>query len=123
MCGFGGKIVCFVTAKPFALNYYLNMQHSGEKPKRNNKGPKIESSFVITEMNSKHSQVLIPPHTLYIPFGGHVEHSRDKTRPDFATSLDQSKISGFARPHSSKLFADSKISTLESGFKKFRIRM
>ena len=45
-----------------------------------------------------------------------------KIRPDFATSSD-SKISGFARPHSSKLFADSKISTLGSGFKKLRIRM
>ena len=45
-----------------------------------------------------------------------------KTRPDFATSAD-SKISGFARPHGSKLFADSKISTLESGLKKLRIRM
>ena len=45
-----------------------------------------------------------------------------KTRPDFATSSD-SKISGFACPHGSKLFADSKISTLESGFKKLRIRM
>ena len=31
-----------------------------------------------------------------------------KTRPDFATSVD-SKISGFAHPHGSKLFADSKI--------------
>ena len=39
-----------------------------------------------------------------------------KTRPDFATLAD-SKISGFARPHGSKLFADSKISTLESGLK------
>ena len=45
-----------------------------------------------------------------------------KTRPDFATSAD-SNISGFARPHGSKLFADSKISTLESGFKKLWIRM
>ena len=45
-----------------------------------------------------------------------------KSRPDFATSAD-SKISGFARPHGSKLFADSKMSTLESGFKKLRIRM
>ena len=45
-----------------------------------------------------------------------------KTRSDFATSAD-SKISGFARPHGSKLFADSKISTLESGFKKLRICM
>ena len=45
-----------------------------------------------------------------------------KTRSDFATSAD-SKISGFARPHGSKLFADSKISTLESGLKKLRIRM
>ena len=45
-----------------------------------------------------------------------------KTRPDFATS-SVSKISGFARPHGSKLFADSKISTLESGFKKLQIRM
>ena len=45
-----------------------------------------------------------------------------KTRPDFVTSSD-SKISGLARPHGSKLFADSKISTLESGFKKLRIRM
>ena len=39
-----------------------------------------------------------------------------KTRPDFATLAD-SKISGFARPHGSKLLADSKISTLESGLK------
>ena len=39
------------------------------------------------------------------------------SRTDFATSSDK-KISGFARPHGSKLFADSKISTLESGFKK-----
>ena len=31
-----------------------------------------------------------------------------KTRPDFATSVD-SKVSGFAHPHGSKLFADSKI--------------
>ena len=45
-----------------------------------------------------------------------------RTRPDFATSSD-SKISGFARQHGSKLFADSKISTLEIGFKKLRIRM
>ena len=47
-----------------------------------------------------------------------------KTRPDFATSSD-SKISGFARPRGSKLFADSKISvlSLESGFKKLRIRV
>ena len=45
-----------------------------------------------------------------------------ETRPDFATSSD-SIMSGFARPHGSKLFADSKISTLESGFKKLRIRM
>ena len=33
------------------------------------------------------------------------------------------KISGFVRPHGSKLFGDSKLSTLESGFKKLRIRM
>ena len=45
-----------------------------------------------------------------------------KTRTDFAL-LSDSKISGFARPHDSKLFADSKISTLASGFKKLRIRM
>ena len=46
-----------------------------------------------------------------------------KTRLDFATSSD-SKISGFTRPHSSKnVFADSKISTLENGLKKLRIRM
>ena len=45
-----------------------------------------------------------------------------KTRPDFATSANL-KISGFNHPHGSKLFADSKISTLESGFKKLRIRM
>ena len=45
-----------------------------------------------------------------------------ETRTDFATSLD-SKISGFARLHDSKLFADSKISTLESGFKKLQISM
>ena len=45
-----------------------------------------------------------------------------KARPDFATPAD-SKISGFARPHGSKLFADSKISSIESGFKKLRIRM
>ena len=44
-----------------------------------------------------------------------------KTRLDFATSAD-SKISGFTRPHGSKLFADSKISTLESGFKKLQIQ-
>ena len=44
-----------------------------------------------------------------------------KSRPDFATSAD-SKISGFARPHGSKLFADSKISTLESGFKNIHSR-
>ena len=45
-----------------------------------------------------------------------------KTRPDFAASSD-SKISRFARPHGSRLFADSKISTLESRFKKLQIRM
>ena len=32
------------------------------------------------------------------------------------------KIFEFVRPHGSKLFADSKISTLESGFNKLRIR-
>ena len=45
-----------------------------------------------------------------------------ETRPDFTMSSD-SKLSGFARPHGSKLFADSKISTLESGFKKLWIRL
>ena len=39
-----------------------------------------------------------------------------KSKADFATSAN-SKISGFARPHGFKLFADLKISTLESGFK------
>ena len=32
-------------------------------------------------------------------------------------------VIGFTRPHGSKMFADSKISTLESGFKKLRIRI
>ena len=45
-----------------------------------------------------------------------------KSTSDFATSAD-SKTSRFTRPHGSKLFADLKISTLESGFKKLRIRM
>ena len=45
-----------------------------------------------------------------------------KTRPDFATSSD-SKIFGFASLHDSKLFADSKISTLERGSKKVQISM
>ena len=31
------------------------------------------------------------------------------------------KISGFDRPHVSEMLSDSKISTLESGFKNFRI--
>ena len=43
------------------------------------------------------------------------------TGPDLATLLD-SKVSGFDRPHVSKKVSDSKVSTLESGFKSFRIR-
>ena len=47
--------------------FYLDMSHSpGEKPKKNDKGRQtpsfgvnIESSFVMTEMNSKHSQVYL----------------------------------------------------------------
>ena len=37
MCEFGGKLVCFVAVKPFAFNYYLDMSHSGQKPKENGK--------------------------------------------------------------------------------------
>ena len=37
-----------------------------------------------------------------------------ETRPDFAKSSD-SKVFGFTRSYGSKLFADSKISTQESG--------
>ena len=33
------------------------------------------------------------------------------------------KISGFDRPHISEMLSDSKISTLECGFKNFRIRL
>ena len=33
------------------------------------------------------------------------------------------KISGFDRPHVSEMLSDSKISTLECGFKNFRIRL
>ena len=43
------------------------------------------------------------------------------TEPDLATSLD-SKVSGFDRPHVSEKISDSKVSTLEGGFKSFRIR-
>ena len=39
---------------------------------------------------------------------------------NFVTSSYQ-KISGFDRPHVSEMLSDSKISTLESGFKNFRI--
>ena len=44
-----------------------------------------------------------------------------ETEPDLATSSD-SKVSGFDRPHVSEKVSDSKVSTLESGFKSFRIR-
>ena len=46
-----------------------------------------------------------------IPFGGYVEYSRNKALPRHQIK----KISGFASPHDSKLFADSKNSTLEGG--------
>ena len=120
------------------------MSHSGKKPKRNDKG-KADSFISITaseyrvvvcnrtEMNSKHNQVY--PHTHAIRFEKIASRRCDdirsaamlnihaiKTRPDFVTSSD-SRISGFARPHGFKLFADSKVSTLKSGFQKLWIRM
>ena len=42
------------------------------------------------------------------------------TGANFVTSSYQ-KISGFDRPHVSEMLSDSKISTLESGLKNFRI--
>ena len=41
-----------------------------------------------------------------------------ETGPNLATSSD-SKVSGFDRPHVSEKIWDSKVSTLESGFKSF----
>ena len=41
-----------------------------------------------------------------------------ETRTDLATSSD-SKVSGFDRPHVPEKVSDSKVSTLESGFKSF----
>ena len=43
----GGKLVCFVTAKPFAFNYYLDMSHLVQKPKINGKGK--ADSFIWTD--------------------------------------------------------------------------
>ena len=48
--------------------------------------------------------------------------SETKTGSEFVTSSDL-KISGFDRRHDSKFFPYSKISTLESGFKKLWIRI
>ena len=45
-----------------------------------------------------------------------------KTGYEFVTSSDL-KVYGIDRPHHSKFFAYSKLSTLESGFKKLRISM
>ena len=41
-----------------------------------------------------------------------------KTGSEFVTTSNYLKISGFDRPHDSKFFAYSKLSALESGFKK-----
>ena len=51
MCEFGGKLVCFVTIKPFAFNYYLDMSHSEQKPKRNDKG-KAGSEYRVVVCNN-----------------------------------------------------------------------
>ena len=44
-----------------------------------------------------------------------------ETGPDL-TKLSDSKVSGFDRPHVSEEISDSKVTTLESGFKSFRTR-
>ena len=54
-------------------------------------------------------------------FCSHVVETNVETGPDLATSSD-SKVSRFDRPHVSEKISDSKISTLESGFKSFQIR-
>ena len=54
-------------------------------------------------------------------FCSHAVETTVETGPDNATSLD-SKVSEFDRPHVSEKVSDSKVSTLESGFKSFRIR-
>ena len=41
---FDGKLVCFVTVKPFDLSYYMDMSHSGQKPTKNDKG-KADSEY------------------------------------------------------------------------------
>ena len=54
-------------------------------------------------------------------FCSHAGETTVGAGPNVATSSD-SKVSGFDRPHVSKKVSDSKVSTLESGFKSFRIR-
>ena len=54
-------------------------------------------------------------------FCSHAVETTVETGPDLATSSN-SKVSGFDRPHVSEKISDSKVSTLESGFKSFRIR-
>ena len=45
-----------------------------------------------------------------------------ETGPDLPTSSDSKVVSGFDRPHVSEEISESKVSTLESEFKSFRIR-
>ena len=54
-------------------------------------------------------------------FCSHAVEMIVETGPDNATSSD-SKVSGFDCPHVSEKISDSKVSTLESGLKRFRIR-
>ena len=54
-------------------------------------------------------------------FCSHAVETTVETGPDLAKSSD-SKVSGFDRPHVSEKISDSKVTTLESGFKSFRIR-
>ena len=54
-------------------------------------------------------------------FCSHAVETTVETGPDLATSSD-SKVSGFDRPHVSEKRSDSKVSTLECGFKSFQIR-
>ena len=53
-------------------------------------------------------------------FCSHAVKTTVETGPDLAMSSD-SKVSGFDRPHISEKILDSKVSTLESGFKSFWI--
>ena len=98
MCGFGGKLVCFSAYNlSQSFNYYLDICHIRERKRRQmikeRWAPsfgltvrlKIESPFVITEMNSKHTQVYL--HTHYQAWNNcNINIHAILSRPDFSTS-------------------------------------